>query len=109
MIAPGNELRGYYLQPPNKRLPVGEFFKPDRFVRSTSIGGMIMATALGSGTLITGPATTLFSDTKAFLDREPVAKTMVALWAVQHLVSSNRHTEMIKTQHDVISGLQKNI
>ena len=36
--APGNEVRGYYLQPADRRLPVNEFFKPARFIRSTAVG-----------------------------------------------------------------------
>ncbi|CAE8583139.1 unnamed protein product [Polarella glacialis] len=53
LSAPGNELRGYCLQPPNRALPFGEFFKPDKFVRSTSVGALIMVVSLGVGTLAT--------------------------------------------------------
>merc|ERR1712050_679913 len=45
LSAPGNELRGYCLQPPERRQPFSEFFQPSKFVRSTTVGGLIMATS----------------------------------------------------------------
>ncbi|KAH3758553.1 membrane carrier 4 [Pelomyxa schiedti] len=53
--APGNELRGYYLQPKNKRLPVKDFFQVGRFARSTSLGAIVMALSLGAGVVISKP------------------------------------------------------
>jgi len=54
LSAPGNEVRGYFLQPPDKRKPVAEFFQPVRFARSTFVGALIMAISISSGTVITG-------------------------------------------------------
>jgi hypothetical protein len=53
LSAPGNEIRGYFLQPPNNRKPVAEFFQPVRFARSTFIGALIMAISISSGNIIT--------------------------------------------------------
>merc|ERR1719174_125385 len=47
--APGNELRGYVLQPKGKEKPFLEFFDPVKTVRSTTIGGLIMSTSLAVG------------------------------------------------------------
>merc|ERR1719171_2009208 len=47
--APGNEVRGYVLQPKDKRKPFLEFFDPAKTIRSTAMGGIIMATSLGIG------------------------------------------------------------
>merc|ERR1712048_1056501 len=44
--APGNEYRGYVLQPKDRAKPFLEFFDPVKTVRSTTMGGLIMATSL---------------------------------------------------------------
>jgi len=54
--APANEMRAYTLQPPNKKKTVKEFFQPEKFVRSTTIGGTIMSFAMGTGAIATQPA-----------------------------------------------------
>merc|ERR1719401_3340693 len=36
--SPGNEWRGYTLQPKNRMLPFAEYFKPVNYVRSTGVG-----------------------------------------------------------------------
>lgn len=51
--APGNELRGFVLQPPASKKPFSEFFDPVKTARSTTIGGLIMATSLGCGAALT--------------------------------------------------------
>ena len=45
--APANEVRAYTLQPKDKKKTVKDFFQPEKFIRSTSIGGIIMAIAMG--------------------------------------------------------------
>ncbi|KAJ4455744.1 mitochondrial carrier [Paratrimastix pyriformis] len=55
LSSPGNEVRGYFLQPPQKRLPVGEFFKVDRYVRSAALGATVMALSLGVGAFVSKP------------------------------------------------------
>jgi len=51
--APGNEYRGFVLQPKGREKPFMEFFDPIKTVRSTTIGGLIMATSLGVGAFAT--------------------------------------------------------
>lgn len=53
LSSPGNELRGYYLQPKDKRLGFKEFFKPINYVRSTITGACIMGIALMTGSALT--------------------------------------------------------
>jgi len=55
LSSPGNELRGYYLQPKDKRLPFKEFFKPANYLRSTLVGAFIMGVSLMMGGFITPP------------------------------------------------------
>merc|ERR1712039_686753 len=58
--SPGNEWRGYTLQPADRRLPFGEYFKPVNYVRSTGVGATIMGIALMFGMLVTPYAEMLF-------------------------------------------------
>ena len=58
--SPFNELRGYTLQPPSRKKSFGEFFKPNKYVRSTAVGATNLALALGTGRLVVEPV-------KAFL------------------------------------------
>ena len=53
--SPGNEWRGYSLQPegPNRKSPA-EFFQLPRYLRSTIVGALVMGTSLGVATLV-GP------------------------------------------------------
>jgi len=53
--SPGNELRGYYLQPAERRLGFRAFFRPRFYVRSTLLGAVIMATGLSGGSLVIAP------------------------------------------------------
>lgn len=55
LSSPGNELRGYYLQPKEKRLGFKEFFQPKNYVRSTTAGAIIMGISIMLGGLITPP------------------------------------------------------
>lgn len=53
--APLNEMRAFTLQNPKNRMPFQEFFKLEKFIRSTSIGGAIMSVAMGTGAITTQP------------------------------------------------------
>merc|ERR1712224_151536 len=59
--SPGNEWRGYTLQPPDRKLPFKEYFKPVNYARSTGIGATIMGISLMVGMLITPLAEALFA------------------------------------------------
>merc|ERR1712107_874936 len=58
--SPGNEWRGYTLQPKDRKLPFGEYFKPVNYVRSTGVGATIMGIALMVGMLVTPYADALW-------------------------------------------------
>ena len=53
--SPGNEWRGYTLQPADKRKPVSEFFQLERYLRSTIIGAVVMGLSLGIATVVGPP------------------------------------------------------
>jgi len=59
--SPCNEWRGYTLQPPDRKLPFAEYFKPINYMRSTGIGATIMGIALCVGMLVTPYAEKLFA------------------------------------------------
>jgi len=59
--SPGNEWRGYTLQPKDKKLSFGEYFKPVNYARSTGIGATIMGVALMVGMLVTPYAEVAFA------------------------------------------------
>merc|ERR1719229_1407704 len=65
--SPGNEWRGYTLQPKDRKLPFAEYFKPINYVRSTGVGATIMGIALMVGMLVTPYAEVAF----AFMKQHP--------------------------------------
>merc|ERR1719444_292276 len=75
--SPGNEWRGYTLQPKDRKLPFAEYFKPVNYVRSTGVGATIMGIALMTGMLATPYAEMLFGYFK-----ENVAAGVAALVAI---------------------------
>jgi len=62
--SPGNEWRGYTLQPQDRKLPFTEYFKPVNYVRSTGVGATIMGIALMVGMLATPYAEIAFAFVK---------------------------------------------
>mmetsp|Transcript_37322 Transcript_37322/g.66522 ORF Transcript_37322/g.66522 Transcript_37322/m.66522 type:complete len:351 (+) Transcript_37322:53-1105(+) len=73
--SPCNEWRGYTLQPKDKKLSFGEYFKPINYARSTGIGATIMGISLFVGRLVTPFAETAF----AYLKGHPVAGLLVVI------------------------------
>merc|ERR1719188_1665531 len=59
--SPFNEWRGYSLQPADKKLPFAQFFKLDRYARSTGTGSIIMGVSLCMGNLLVPFAESLFA------------------------------------------------
>ena len=53
LSAPGNALRGYCLQPPDRKQSFGDFFQPAKIIRSTSVGAIIMGISTAIGTTAT--------------------------------------------------------
>lgn len=94
LSAPGNELRGYCLQPPSRALSFGEFFQPQKFVRSTSVGALIMAISLGVGTLATPQVEKLWNAMRNYLKTNPVGYLLIILFAVHQILESRRHREL---------------
>lgn len=82
LSAPGNELRGYCLQPPGKAKPFMEFFQPEKFVRSTSVGALIMAISLSVGSVATPRAERLWTAMREFLKQNPAGYAVLAVVAL---------------------------
>lgn len=95
LSAPGNELRGYYLQPADRRKSFADFFQPAKFVRSTSVGALIMGISLGIGTLATPQVEKLFSTVKEYLQKNPVGKLLIVLFALQQILQLRQHKELV--------------
>mmetsp|Transcript_130422 Transcript_130422/g.278694 ORF Transcript_130422/g.278694 Transcript_130422/m.278694 type:complete len:284 (-) Transcript_130422:75-926(-) len=100
LSAPGNELRGYCLQPPAKALPFGEFFQPSKFVRSTSVGGLIMAISLGVGTLATPQVEKLVNNVREYLKAHPVGYLLIVLFAVHQVLENRRQSKVVDALED---------
>jgi len=79
--APGNELRGYCLQDPARALPFMEFFKPEKFIRSTSVGALIMSVSLGVGTLATPQVERIWAQTREVLKNNPASYLVIVVVA----------------------------
>jgi hypothetical protein len=75
--APFNEWRGFWLQPPQKKLPFSQFFKPERFTRSTGVGATIMGISLFVGALLVPYAETLYAFCLANLYARVIAGLVV--------------------------------
>lgn len=95
--APGNELRGYFLQPADRRLPFDQFFKPEKFVRSTSVGALIMAVSLGVGTLSTPQVEKLWAKAREYLKANPFGYLVLILFALHQVLESRRHKELCES------------
>merc|ERR1740121_489971 len=93
LSAPGNELRGYCLQPPAKKQSFGEFFQPAKFVRSTSVGAVIMAISLGVGTLATPQVEKLVAAVRKYFRNQPLGFLMIILFCLHHALENRRHSE----------------
>jgi hypothetical protein len=81
LSAPGNELRGYCLQPKDRAKPFAEFFQPEKFIRSTSVGALIMAFSLGVGTVVTPRAEKAWGVIREFLKNNPAGYAVLLVVA----------------------------
>merc|ERR1711933_82702 len=95
LSAPGNELRGYCLQPPEKRQSFSEFFQPQKFLRSTSVGSIIMGISLGVGTLATPQVEKLFAVAKEYLAKNPVGYVLIVLFALHQVLENRRQQNLV--------------
>merc|ERR1719389_1621351 len=76
--APGNELRGFVLQPKGREKPFMEFFDPVKTLRSTIIGGLIMSTSLATGVLCTPTAEAFFAKLRESAKTDPLGAMLLA-------------------------------
>jgi len=104
LSAPGNELRGYCLQPADRRQSVVDFFQPAKFVRSTSIGAVIMAISLGIGTLATPQVEKLSTTLRNYLKSNPISYLLVILFAVSKVLDARREKKMLAAIADAPSN-----
>lgn len=96
LSAPGNELRGYCLQPPNKKQSMVDFFQPTKFVRSTSVGAVIMALSLGIGTLATPQVEKLWNGLREYLRKNPLSYLLIVLFLIQSILARRKEKEMLE-------------
>lgn len=100
LSAPGNELRGYCLQPPEKKQSFADFFQPAKFARSTSVGAVIMAISLGVGTLATPQVEKFVARIREYLTKNPIGILIAILFALQQILEMRRHKEVLLTITD---------
>lgn len=84
--APGNEYRGFVLQPKGKEKPFKEFFDPVKTARSTVIGGLIMSTSLGVGAYCTPFVEALVAKLKVAANKDPLGAALLVLFLLDRLV-----------------------
>ena len=90
LSAPGNEYRGFCLQPKGREKPFMEFFQPKNFIRSTSVGTLIMGTALGTGAFITPKVQNLVNNLQGYLEKNPLAKILIVLFILHRFFENKR-------------------
>jgi len=85
LSAPGNEYRGFVLQPKGKEKPFFEFFDPIKTLRSTTIGGLIMATSLGAGAFATPFVEAFVGRFKEAAGKDPLGALLLLFFVVDRL------------------------
>jgi len=96
--APGNEYRGYVLQPKDKRKPFFEFFDPVKTVRSTTIGGLIMSTSLAVGAYSTPFVEAFVGTLREASKKDPLGAILLVLFILDRLVASQRKEKAIENK-----------
>jgi len=85
--APGNEIRGYMLQPKDKQIAFGEFFEPAKFLRSTIVGTLIMSTSLSTGAVCTPKVEELVSKLRAYLAKNELSYLIIVLFLLHQYLN----------------------
>merc|ERR1711988_1972511 len=98
--APGNELRGYWLQPADRAKPSFEFFDPVKTVRSTTIGGLIMSTSLATGAYCTPFVEEYFAKLKAEYAKSPVSVILLMLFLLDKFVLQPKRFQRLESKLD---------
>jgi len=107
LSAPGNELRGYCLQPPERKQTMVDFFQPAKFLRSTSVGSIIMAISLGVGTLATPQVEALVAKVKEYFAKNPIGYVLVILFALHQVLESRRSSQMVQALEDASADTKR--
>jgi len=94
--APGNEFRGYVLQPADRRKPFLEFFDPKKTVRSTAMGGIIMATSLAVGAFATSFVEAFVERVRNVAKRDPLGALLLVFFLVDRLYLSKMLTPKLE-------------
>ncbi|CAE7451551.1 rsmF, partial [Symbiodinium sp. CCMP2456] len=94
LSAPGNELRGYCLQPAERKQSFSDFFQPIKFIRSTSVGAVIMGISLAIGSLATPQVERLVSKLREYLQKNPVSYILLILFFLQQILQMRRQAEL---------------
>jgi len=84
--APGNEYRGFVLQPKGKEKPFFEFFDPVKTVRSTTIGGLIMSTSLAAGAFCTPFVESIVAKLREAAKKDPLGAIMILMFLADRLL-----------------------
>mmetsp|Transcript_85722 Transcript_85722/g.171607 ORF Transcript_85722/g.171607 Transcript_85722/m.171607 type:complete len:144 (-) Transcript_85722:315-746(-) len=88
--SPGNELRGFCLQPPERRQDLATFFQPGKFVRSTAVGAMNLGLSLAVGSTAVRPVEALLAQAKTGVRKNPGYGFAFVLWVVHQLLAWRR-------------------
>jgi hypothetical protein len=83
--APGNEIRGFVLQPKGKEKPFMEFFDPVKTVRSTTIGGLIMSMSLATGAYCTPFVEAIYQKIKESAKTDPLGAMLILFMLLDKL------------------------
>jgi len=75
-----------------------EFFKPERFIRSTSVGALIMSTALGTGALVTPQVQSLVASLKVYCKENPLSYAMFVLWLFHQYLAGKRAKKALEAK-----------
>lgn len=89
LSAPGNEYRGFVLQPKGKEKPFSEFFDPSKSIRSITIGGLIMSTSLAIGAFSTPFVEAYVSKLKEAASKNPLGALMIIFFLIDRLTRPN--------------------
>lgn len=84
--APGNEYRGFVLQPKGKEKPFFEFFDPVKTARSTVIGGLIMSTSLAVGAFSTPFVEAFVANMREASKKDPLGAILILIFLLDRLV-----------------------
>lgn len=94
--APGNELRGYVLQPADRKKPFLEFFDPVKTVRSTTIGGLIMSISLATGVMCTPFVEQAVAKLRVIFRKDPLGAAVIFIALVNMLLQRRQMNRLEK-------------